>query len=376
MAGQSLSHHEATPFHQSKCMRLECYQCSSPRPAVPKRVQMDTEGPSTILKGMSTKFNFLYYWFHCSPQPWRISEATDTVNNWDYNKTEAAQVSGLGEDATEEGLRFMFSVHMPVLDVRLVRDKFSGAPRGFAFVELGSIADATRALNQLQDLEDPISVPPCPWLQNFVPEFQTTPIRLCYARDRGGGQPAASSAALPFEAVQVGSKLVFCFVLAHRQVVYIPSIPPRQAQNGIWDVQRSCVAFLLNRLDPCCFTALHGAGGTHSNLSLLPGLQCSDWPVGLAGMGCYECDPAAFGAALQGKVDKLHQAMHLHSCGCTCATLLHCVFHLLLNLCAQRRPKSTSLQMCPQSVLARQLWQLAHGTRGAKDEWFGPPTKA
>lgn len=61
-----------------------------------------------------------------------------------------SQVSGLSEDATEEGLRYLFSVHMPVLDVRLVRDKFSGAPRGFAFVELGSISDATRALNQLQ----------------------------------------------------------------------------------------------------------------------------------------------------------------------------------------------------------------------------------
>eukprot|EP00967_Tisochrysis_lutea_P109526 scaffold170518_cov21-Tisochrysis_lutea.AAC.1 len=201
-----------------------------------------------------------------------------------------------------------------------------------------SCRETLNALSVCKDLEDPISVPPCPWLQNFVPEFQTTPIRLCYARDRGGGQPAASSAALPFEAVQVGSKLVFCFVLAHRQVVYIPSIPPRQAQNGIWDVQRSCV------------------------------LAWGAMNVTLQHVGV--------GAALQGKVDKLHQAMHLHSCGCTCATLLHCVFHLLLNLCAQRRPKSTSLQMCPQSVLARQLWQLAHGTRGAKDEWFGPPTKA
>jgi RNA-binding protein 5/10 len=59
-------------------------------------------------------------------------------------------VSGLSEDATEEGLRYIFSVHMPVADVRLVRDKFSGAPRGFAFVELGSVNDATQALNQLQ----------------------------------------------------------------------------------------------------------------------------------------------------------------------------------------------------------------------------------
>lgn len=47
-----------------------------------------------------------------------------------------------------------------------------------------------------------------PWhylhiLQNFIPPFQRTPIRMCYARDRGGAQPAAGSAALPFDAVQV-----------------------------------------------------------------------------------------------------------------------------------------------------------------------------
>jgi RNA-binding protein 5/10 len=35
----------------------------------------------------------------------------------------------------------------PVLDVRIVNDKFTGQPRGFAFVHFASIADATRALH-------------------------------------------------------------------------------------------------------------------------------------------------------------------------------------------------------------------------------------
>ena len=35
----------------------------------------------------------------------------------------------------------------PVLDVRIVNDKFTGQPRGFAFVHFASIADAARALH-------------------------------------------------------------------------------------------------------------------------------------------------------------------------------------------------------------------------------------
>ena len=35
-------------------------------------------------------------------------------------------------------------------DVRLVRDRFTGAPRGFCFAEYASVADAARALGGLQ----------------------------------------------------------------------------------------------------------------------------------------------------------------------------------------------------------------------------------
>lgn len=61
-----------------------------------------------------------------------------------------SQVGGLEGGVSEEGLRYLFTALVPVLDVRLVRDKFTGAPRGFAFVEFGSVPDAARALNALQ----------------------------------------------------------------------------------------------------------------------------------------------------------------------------------------------------------------------------------
>lgn len=40
--------------------------------------------------------------------------------------------------------------HSTVRDIRLVLDKFTGAPRGFAFVHFHSVADATRVLHALQ----------------------------------------------------------------------------------------------------------------------------------------------------------------------------------------------------------------------------------
>mmetsp|Transcript_20435 Transcript_20435/g.56626 ORF Transcript_20435/g.56626 Transcript_20435/m.56626 type:complete len:347 (+) Transcript_20435:1009-2049(+) len=75
----------------------------------------------------------------------------------------------------------------PSQDIRLVRDKFTSLPRGFAFIHFHSIADATRALNALQ---------------GAAISGQEGPLRLCYARDRlppptasGAGSGASSVAA-------------------------------------------------------------------------------------------------------------------------------------------------------------------------------------
>ena len=44
---------------------------------------------------------------------------------------------------------------MAVKEVRLIRDKFTGQPRGFCFMEFHSVADAARALQLLQVLAPP-----------------------------------------------------------------------------------------------------------------------------------------------------------------------------------------------------------------------------
>ncbi|KAJ7000343.1 LOW QUALITY PROTEIN: hypothetical protein NC653_010968 [Populus alba x Populus x berolinensis] len=47
----------------------------------------------------------------------------------------------------EEMLRYEFSKHAPIKDLRLVRDKFTHVSRGFAFVHFHSVEDATKALD-------------------------------------------------------------------------------------------------------------------------------------------------------------------------------------------------------------------------------------
>ncbi|XP_038995475.1 SUPPRESSOR OF ABI3-5-like isoform X1 [Hibiscus syriacus] len=43
-------------------------------------------------------------------------------------------------------LRYEFSKHAPIKDLRLVRDKFTHVSRGFAFVHFHSVGDATKTL--------------------------------------------------------------------------------------------------------------------------------------------------------------------------------------------------------------------------------------
>ncbi|XP_062150867.1 SUPPRESSOR OF ABI3-5 isoform X2 [Alnus glutinosa] len=60
--------------------------------------------------------------------------------------THVLVVRGLDENADEEMLRYEFSKHAPIKDLRLVRDKFTHVSRGFAFVHFHSVEDATKAL--------------------------------------------------------------------------------------------------------------------------------------------------------------------------------------------------------------------------------------
>ncbi|KAL5745298.1 hypothetical protein ACOSP7_026444 [Xanthoceras sorbifolium] len=64
----------------------------------------------------------------------------------DTGPTHVLVVRGLDENADEEMLRYEFSKHAPIKDLRLVRDKFTHVSRGFAFVHFHSVEDATKAI--------------------------------------------------------------------------------------------------------------------------------------------------------------------------------------------------------------------------------------
>ena len=58
-------------------------------------------------------------------------------------------VDNLAVDTSEQMLRAAFEAFGQVLTVKLVRDRDTGVPRGFAFVEMGSDAEAQAAIGAL-----------------------------------------------------------------------------------------------------------------------------------------------------------------------------------------------------------------------------------
>lgn len=132
--------------------RLECYQCSAARPAQPQRVSLEAEGPTPILK-----------------------------------------VSNLEPHIREQQISELFSREGVLREVRMVRDKFTGAPRGFAFVHFQSVADSARALQNLQ---------------NAQLGGQQGLLRLCYARDRHPDpRPPAAPSGPAADALQAGQAM-------------------------------------------------------------------------------------------------------------------------------------------------------------------------
>ncbi|MFQ5886478.1 MAG: RNA recognition motif domain-containing protein [Anaerolineae bacterium] len=64
-------------------------------------------------------------------------------------------VGNLEHTVTEEELRTLFSEHGEILSLTIVRDRYSGRPRGFGFVEFANNEDAQKAKQALngQDLK-------------------------------------------------------------------------------------------------------------------------------------------------------------------------------------------------------------------------------
>ncbi|XP_060207531.1 SUPPRESSOR OF ABI3-5 isoform X2 [Lycium barbarum] len=96
--------------------RTSCFQCNEPR--------TDDAPPADMASSNSSTLG-------------RRGEA---------GPTHVLVVRGLDENADEEMLRYEFSKHAPIKDLRLVRDKFTHVSRGFAFVHFYSVEEATKAL--------------------------------------------------------------------------------------------------------------------------------------------------------------------------------------------------------------------------------------
>ena len=62
-------------------------------------------------------------------------------------------VGNLSFNTTELELRDVFSQHGTVAETKMVMDRETGRPRGFAFVEMGSDAEAKQAIDQLNGRE-------------------------------------------------------------------------------------------------------------------------------------------------------------------------------------------------------------------------------
>jgi RNA recognition motif-containing protein len=58
-------------------------------------------------------------------------------------------VGNLAKEVTEDDLKQAFEAHGQVTSVNIIKDKFSGEPRGFGFVEMPGKAEATAAMEAL-----------------------------------------------------------------------------------------------------------------------------------------------------------------------------------------------------------------------------------
>lgn len=62
-------------------------------------------------------------------------------------------VGNIARDVTEDDLREAFQAHGKVSEVSIVKDKFNGLPKGFAFVEMPEQEEAQKAIDALKGTE-------------------------------------------------------------------------------------------------------------------------------------------------------------------------------------------------------------------------------
>ncbi len=64
-------------------------------------------------------------------------------------------VGNLDYETSEDELRQLFAAYGPVDRVSIVTDRYSGQPRGSAFVEMASAGDADKAITELNGTQLP-----------------------------------------------------------------------------------------------------------------------------------------------------------------------------------------------------------------------------
>lgn len=62
-------------------------------------------------------------------------------------------VGNISHSSTEEGLKQVFEQYGTVASVKIIKDKFTGSSRGFAFVEMPEEAEAKQAIAGLNGVE-------------------------------------------------------------------------------------------------------------------------------------------------------------------------------------------------------------------------------
>lgn len=63
--------------------------------------------------------------------------------------TKKVYVGNMSFDTTEDKLRELFAAHGEVVSVNVIADRYTGRPRGFAFVEMATEGAATAAIASL-----------------------------------------------------------------------------------------------------------------------------------------------------------------------------------------------------------------------------------
>jgi cold-inducible RNA-binding protein len=62
-------------------------------------------------------------------------------------------VGNLSKDVTEDDLQNLFSEFGTVRNVKVIKDLFSGESKGFGFLEIPGLAEAQKAINELNTKE-------------------------------------------------------------------------------------------------------------------------------------------------------------------------------------------------------------------------------